>query len=872
MIGISSQIEEEYKETTAQIMMRDPIYGRKQGLAVIDILNKFPRRRGLPQDPSSLPVSQWPPAPTNYLVESLRSRSEGNIQRGRPGDPHLPQGIGTQWTSVTQSEVSLNPPDTQIGVGPTQVLTIINGYIRVHNKNGVMGSLNTTTDSFFNSVRGGNFVGDSRVRYDNLASRWVLSSETFTYPNRILLAYSDGPTITNTTVWTFFFFQQDQVGTVPNVDAGRLADYQTMGVDEDGIIIGANMFLSGFQGCSIWVLRKSDVYDGAPYTVTPFRGITSASGNGVYAPHHLSNDLVGNSTSYIFGTDNVTFGRLVLRRLTNVDSFAPVLGPNVNIAVPNTVSPQSVSVLGSSATVSAVDDRIMEAEIRLNRVTNTRSLWACHQIEVNSTGVADTTGSRNAVRWYQIDNLNGTPNLIQSGTLWDSAATNPTNYWMSGINMSGQGHMAILPSAAGVARRLEIVAAGRLRNDALGTTQAPTLVIGSSTNYGPGGRWGDYAAVRVDPQDEQTLWGAQQYCNATNSWAIRVVKLTAPPPGIIIGVSPNNLTQGQSGNVLITIQTVGSKEFYDTQAGLNRLSAAFSGTGITVNSVTWTSVSQATLNVTVSPSATPGTRTVTVTNPDGQSTTSAELFTVNALNPVPSVTSMSPINAIVQSGAFTLNVTGGGFNSSSIVRWNGSNRTTTFVSSSQLQAAIPATDLSMFGTATVTVFNPAPGGGTSGPLTFTINPRSISGTITLQGWVASPSGIPITFRVRPVGGTAGTEFLTTVFNLDSFGGYVLNTSLAPGNYDVLADGSIWLRRRVSNINLTGLVATGVNFTLPVGDIDGDGEITNSDYSIWAVNNGNSVAPGTNGDLDGDGDVTNADYALWAANNGFEDIP
>src|SRR6185295_10089018 len=48
------------------------------------------------------------------------------------------------------------------------------------------------------------------------------------------------------------------------------------------------------------------------------------------------------------------------------------------------------------------------------------------------------------------------------------------------------------------------------------------------------------------------------------------------------------------------------------------------------------------------------------------------------------------------------------------------NRTTTFVSSTQLTAAIPASDIANVGTASVTVVNPAPGGGTSNALTFTI--------------------------------------------------------------------------------------------------------------------------------------------------------
>jgi hypothetical protein len=79
---------------------------------------------------------------------------------------------------------------------------------------------------------------------------------------------------------------------------------------------------------------------------------------------------------------------------------------------------------------------------------------------------------------------------------------------------------------------------------------------------------------------------------------------------------------------------------------------------------------------------------------------------VVTVTPNPTNTSVSPNTRIAGSGAFTLTVTGTNFISGqSIVRWNGANRTTTFVSSTQLTAAISAADISTAGTANVTVFN-----------------------------------------------------------------------------------------------------------------------------------------------------------------------
>jgi hypothetical protein len=85
------------------------------------------------------------------------------------------------------------------------------------------------------------------------------------------------------------------------------------------------------------------------------------------------------------------------------------------------------------------------------------------------------------------------------------------------------------------------------------------------------------------------------------------------------------------------------------------------------------------------------------------------------------ITSLNPSKAIAGSSSFTLAVNGTGFVSGSVVRWNGSIRATTYVNNTQLTASITAADIAIAGSASVTVFNPAPGGGTSNPATFPIH-------------------------------------------------------------------------------------------------------------------------------------------------------
>ena len=90
--------------------------------------------------------------------------------------------------------------------------------------------------------------------------------------------------------------------------------------------------------------------------------------------------------------------------------------------------------------------------------------------------------------------------------------------------------------------------------------------------------------------------------------------------------------------------------------------------------------------------------------------------------PVPTTTSLSPDHKTAGDSGFTLTVNGTGFIGSSVVRWKGADRTTTYVSGKQLTASIPATDIQTAATARVTVFTPD--AGESNARTFTVSQKA----------------------------------------------------------------------------------------------------------------------------------------------------
>ncbi|MEP7342740.1 MAG: IPT/TIG domain-containing protein [Acidobacteriota bacterium] len=223
---------------------------------------------------------------------------------------------------------------------------------------------------------------------------------------------------------------------------------------------------------------------------------------------------------------------------------------------------------------------------------------------------------------------------------------------------------------------------------------------------------------------------------------VSATQLTATIPGTDIATAGTaNVTVsnpapggGVSASILFTINnpiptisslspnsvTAGGAAFTLTINGANFVNGSTVWWNGSARTATFVSATQLTAQIPASDIATAGTANVVVMDPaPGGGSSSAATFTIN--NPSPAITSLNPASATAGGGAFTLTVNGSGFVAGSTVRWNGGARTTTFVSGTQLTAQIPASDIATAGTANVTISNPAPGGGTSNAVSFTIS-------------------------------------------------------------------------------------------------------------------------------------------------------
>jgi len=123
-------------------------------------------------------------------------------------------------------------------------------------------------------------------------------------------------------------------------------------------------------------------------------------------------------------------------------------------------------------------------------------------------------------------------------------------------------------------------------------------------------------------------------------------------------------------------------------------------------------------------------------------------FTINlGVYPVPGLSAIIPSSAVAGGVGFTLTALGSNFAPGAVLEFNGIAMPTTVNNTQIISSSISASAIANAGTAQVTVFNPAPGGGRSAPQPFTLT---------------QPTVVPTISSISPVAGASGTSFILTI--------------------------------------------------------------------------------------------------------------
>jgi hypothetical protein len=222
-----------------------------------------------------------------------------------------------------------------------------------------------------------------------------------------------------------------------------------------------------------------------------------------------------------------------------------------------------------------------------------------------------------------------------------------------------------------------------------------------------------------------------------------------PPSPTLVSMSPTEATAGGPGFTL----TVDGFDF------VGSTSVLWNGVA---RPTTYLSETQLEAEIPASDIAAPGSALVSAVTA-GAPPSNALTFSVMGLSF--ELTSLSPWSASPGGTGFTLAVQGSGFSGDSVVRWNGANRTTTYIDSTHLTASIPASDIAAAGVAYISVFKP--GRGATNILTFTIE----SGTLFRADFEAGGQGFTVADvitglkwrRARHRGGDPGHSFTTSFY-------------------------------------------------------------------------------------------------------------
>jgi hypothetical protein len=284
---------------------------------------------------------------------------------------------------------------------------------------------------------------------------------------------------------------------------------------------------------------------------------------------------------------------------------------------------------------------------------------------------------------------------------------------------------------------------------------------------------------------------------------------------VITSISPSTFIVGSAATTM-NVYGTGFASAIGTNSTLIVATAQWNGTSLTTQGIGTAFngtayVPYLIVNVPANLLTSLGTASVTVTSSTATPALSNAVTATIANPPAPTLTSISPTSGPINT-ATTVNLYGTGFASTSTVALNGINIAATYVSSTQLTVAIPASSLTLPGNVNFTVTTPAPGGGTSAALPFTayvgiVNNSMIYNPANGLFYVSVPSsaGAPYGNSVVPVDPATGAL------------GTPISVGSEPNKMAISSDGTIlWVgldgASAVRQVNLTNATA-GLQFSI-----------------------------------------------------------
>lgn len=468
------------------------------------------------------------PAPQNRVAPLGRSGNPYPITSTEPdaavdlqnaGLPPVSATTILNFDGLTDSQSGgVAPPDTNGSVGATQFVQTVNTAYAIYDKTTGAKTLGpsqikTVFANFGGVCQSGPFYSDPIVLYDKMAQRWVISiigsSNGFSTGTECVAVSTSSDATSTYNRYAFTF------------GSSTLGDYPKLASWPDAYYLTVNIFKPFFSGADACALDRAEMLAGTTASMICFQQSSSIESllpsdfDGTTAPP------AGEPNFFVSIAPNQPGSSLNLFKF-HVDFTTPTnstfTGPTVlSVAAYNQACGGNGTCIPQASTTQQLDslgDRLMFRNAYRNLGSH-ESLVVDHSVNPGVTGIVG------GVRWYEIQNPNGTPVIFQQGTF----ANNKTNYWMGSIAMDKNGDIALGFSASSKTTHPGIFYTGRVPTDPLGKMETLSrVVVGLGSQTGGLSRWGDYSSLAIDPVDDCTFWYTTEYLRATGSfnWNTRI--------------------------------------------------------------------------------------------------------------------------------------------------------------------------------------------------------------------------------------------------------------------------------------------------------------------------------------------------------------
>lgn len=452
-----------------------------------------------------------------------------------PGSPRatsLVKGFeGTSDYDTRALGIGLVPPDTMGAIGTKQYVELINGSFSVYNKaTGALAAPRTTDSTFWTTKAGGQATGgDPRILFDKPTQRWVAIGFN-SAGNGLQIA-------TSVTDDALGAWKSAQFGTFS--DPGRfdpIADYPTLSLSGNAVIVGTNNFSAAtgggartFRGTTLTVLNRSDVFAATGPVVTtgtsfsqPVATITPLTDRG-FVIQGVNSDAPS-STATVLSTSNFLFDNLHY----NINN-AGTVGATETASTPTGASLFASPSAGRQPTAGSSARVVAAGDERIGS-----NAWEYNGRVYYAFTVKAGTSDHDVVRVTVFDKAS---NTILSETDIGGGPSNHFDYYYGSLTVNAAGQVVVGYNRSGdvttgVDGRISIFARS-FNSNADGTLRATSGEIlikqslvdnyhnGSSELLAPAGRqrFGDYASVTIDPNNNRSFWVIGEFAREFNTKA-----------------------------------------------------------------------------------------------------------------------------------------------------------------------------------------------------------------------------------------------------------------------------------------------------------------------------------------------------------------